>query len=430
MLLINRSSAIVHFWLIVAVCFVVPSVQAQTPDNGFSESDQNTNLPGEPEKSEETISREAPDITISEPETSLSDKNSDPDPADKDKLRIATWGGAYRKSLDNVFFEPFSDKSGVEIDVIEYEGRSLLPSTDSSKGLPDLDVANLSSYEVQKSCELGLIKEIDPELFNQQAGDTNPESDFFSAGIHKCGVGSFAWSLAIIFDKTQIKRKREPSSLKSFFDTKRYPGKRSLPEGPKYTLELALLADGVAAGEIYTILETEEGVARAFAVLDKVRDHIVWWKKAHQPFEQLANKQVVFATAFSGRIFNNISRKRLPLKIIWDGQIYDTLFWSIASDTSNKNRALEFIKFATTPKQLAKLTMQYPYGPLRKSAMDHIGLHSTAKIDIVRFIPTHPTNFKTAIQLDSIWWKQNGNRMSELFASWLKGNSETEEDSE
>ncbi len=427
MFLVNRNSVIVHIWLIVAVCFVAHSVRAQTPDNGFTESDQNTNLPDE---TEETKSRETPDISLSEPENSLADTGSDPETIKEDKLRIVTWGGAYRKSLDNAFFEPFSDKSGIKIDVVEYKGRSLLPSPTNSKGLADLDVANLSSYEVQKSCELGLIAEIDPDLFTRQTNDSNTESDFLSAGIHKCGVGSFAWSLAIIFDKTQIKRKREPNSLKSFFNIKRFPGKRSLPEGPKYTLELALLADGVSSGEVYSTLGTEEGVARAFAVLDKIKDHLVWWKKADEPFTQLANKEVVFATAYSGRIFNNISRKRLPIKIIWDRQIYDTLFWSIASDTTNKNLALEFIKFATTPRQLAKLTMQYPYGPLRKSAIDHIGLHSAAKIDLVPFIPTHPTNFKTAIQLDSIWWKENGNRMSALFSSWLNGNSETEENIE
>ena len=42
-----------------------------------------------------------------------------------------------------------------------------------------------------------------------------------------------------------------PQSWADFWDTEKFPGKRGLRRGPKYTLEFALMADGVPPAEVY-----------------------------------------------------------------------------------------------------------------------------------------------------------------------------------
>ena len=63
-----------------------------------------------------------------------------------------------------------------------------------------------------------------------------------------------------------------------FWDVAKYPGKRGLRRSAETNLEFALLADGVAPGDVYKTLRTSEGVDRAFRKLDQLKPYIVWWQ--------------------------------------------------------------------------------------------------------------------------------------------------------
>ena len=117
--------------------------------------------------------------------------------------------------------------------------------------------------------------------------------------------------------------------MADFFNTKSYPGKRGMRKNPKVTLEFALIADGVPTDQVYDVLSTEEGVARAFAKLDTIKDDIVWWEAGAQPPQLLADGEVVFSTAWNGRVFNAKNGEGQPFEMVWDGQIYDLDLWVI-----------------------------------------------------------------------------------------------------
>ena len=78
-------------------------------------------------------------------------------------------------------------------------------------------------------------------------------------------------------------------------------------KSPKVTMEFALIADGVPVSKVYDVLGTEEGVARAFAKLDTIKDDVVWWEAGAQPPQLLADGEVVFTTAWNGRVFQRRS---------------------------------------------------------------------------------------------------------------------------
>ena len=42
-------------------------------------------------------------------------------------------------------------------------------------------------------------------------------------------------------------------------------------------LEMALMGDGVPASGVYDVMKTDEGIDRAFAKLDTIKDSVVWW---------------------------------------------------------------------------------------------------------------------------------------------------------
>ena len=74
-------------------------------------------------------------------------------------------------------------------------------------------------------------------------------------------------------------------------------------------------------------MDTDEGVDRAFAKLDTIKDDIVWWEAGAQPPQLLADGEVAMTTAYNGRIFNAAVGEGQPFEIVWDGQILDFDLW-------------------------------------------------------------------------------------------------------
>src|SRR3546814_2888227 len=89
------------------------------------------------------------------------------------------------------------------------------------------------------------------------------------------------WSYVIGYDGDRIEGPG-PRSWADFWDVKRFPGKRGMRKTPKYSLEFALLADGVPPDQVYPTLRTPAGIDRAFSKLDEIKPNVVWWSSISQ----------------------------------------------------------------------------------------------------------------------------------------------------
>ena len=104
-------------------------------------------------------------------------------------------------------------------------------------------------------------------------------------------------SLVPAADQRRLKLLHGWSSL---WETVRLPGRRGLPRDPRGTLEVALLADGVAPSEVYRQLETGAGQDRAFRRLDQLRPYIAWWSSPAQAMDLLRQGNVVMVAVPAG----------------------------------------------------------------------------------------------------------------------------------
>ena len=150
---------------------------------------------------------------------------------------------------------------------------------------------DLSSAALRRACSDGLLESIDPSDLSDAKDGSAASDDFLPGVLHECGVPSVAWSSAIVFDRRAFP-KEVPTTAKDYFDTKKFPGKRALPRQPKYTLELALMADGVEPDAVYEMLTTDAGLERALTMLDTIKDSILWWDRAHEPLKLLAEQKL------------------------------------------------------------------------------------------------------------------------------------------
>lgn len=335
----------------------------------------------------------------------------------EDKLSIVTWGGAYGQSQEIAFFEPFAKETGTKIATETYDGTLAKIKAMIGGDEAEIDVVDVSAGTLGTLCADGLLEPIEVSALGAAPDGASVEEDFYSGGLSSCGVASVAWSMAIAFDR-QAFSKGQPTQIADLLDAKKFPGKRALPNGPRYTLELALLADGVDPANIYVELATPEGVDRAFKALDKIKSDIYWWDNAQEPIIWLLEKAVVMASGYSGRIFRATVGDRQRLGVIWDGQIYDLDLWAIPKNAKNKDGAKRFISFATDPARLAAQAQLIAYGPMRKSALALVGKHPVIDVEMKDFLPTAPDNFKKALKFDDAWWSTHGAELQKRFEEW------------
>jgi putative spermidine/putrescine transport system substrate-binding protein len=339
-----------------------------------------------------------------------------------DRLSIVTWGGAYGQAQEIAIFEPFARETGTKIATEIYDGtlakiKELIGAREAT-----VDVVDVSAGTLGALCDQGLLEPIEVASLSAAPGGEGVEEDFYSGALSQCGVASVAWSMAILFDR-QALGKTQPAQITDLLDTKKFPGKRALPNSPRHTLELALLADGVAPENVYQELATPEGVDRAFKALDKIRNDVYWWDSAQEPISWLLEKEVVMAAGYSGRIFRAAVGDRQRLGVIWDGQIYDLDVWAIPKNARNKEGAMRFIAFATDPARLAAQAQLIAYGPMRRSALALVGKHPVIDVEMAGFLPTAPENFQKALKFDEAWWQKHSAELTRRFEQWWAAGS-------
>jgi putative spermidine/putrescine transport system substrate-binding protein len=331
-------------------------------------------------------------------------------------LAVATYGGAYGQSQQIAFFEPFTQATGTKISMDVYDG-TLAAIKDKIGASPSaFDVVDLSAGALDALCHDGLLEPLESSMLDAGGAGQSAAEDFLPGAMPSCGLASVAWSTTLAFDRNAL-TKAQPSSVGDLLDTRRFPGKRALPDSPRYTLELALLADGVQPENVYSELTTPAGVDRAFKALDKIKADILWWDKAEEPVSWLLEKKAVMAAAYSGRM----ARAAIgapQLNIIWDGQVYDLDLWAIPKNSANKDAAKHFIAFALEPARLAAQAQLIAYGPMRKSAIALVGKNPTVDVEMKAYLPTAPDHLKKALKFDAAWWSEHGEELANRFKSW------------
>lgn len=338
--------------------------------------------------------------------------------AQAEEVTVLSWGGAYEKSQVEAYNKPFAEKTGITVNMEAADNPATPIKAQVEAGNVSIDVADVEKSDAVRLCDEGLLEPIDPATDLAAGADGSAATDdFIDGALTDCGVANIVWSTVMAYNTDKVKG--SPASIADFFDTEKFPGKRGLRKSAKATLEMALMADGVPAGDVYKVLSTPEGVDRAFKKLDTIKNDIVWWDAGAQPPQLLADGEVVMTTAYNGRIFNAEVAEGQPFKIVWDGQVLDFDFFVIPKGAPHMDAAKAYLKFATETKQLADQAKWISYGPARKSSAPMVGVYQDGKTQMGPHMPTAPENMKNALVNDFEFWADHDTELSERFNAWL-----------
>jgi len=319
-------------------------------------------------------------------------------------LTIASWGGIYQDAQREIYFKPFIEKSGKPLLDEAWDGGYGILQAKVKAGEPNWDVVQVEAEELALGCADGIYEKLDwDRIGGKQA--------YIPSAVNECGVGSIVWSTGLAYDADKLKE--APQSWADFWDREKFPGKRSLRKGPKYALEFALMADGVAAQDVYDVLRQPDGVDRAFNKLDELKSDIIWWDSAAQSLQFLSSGQVVMAATYNGRITGINRSEGRNFGFVFPQSIYAIDSWVILKGSPNIEAGLDFIAFAGQPENMAKLPQYVAYGLPRIAANDLLEAQYKAEL------PTEPANLAEAIAIDADYWTDNLEELTQRFNAWL-----------
>lgn len=340
--------------------------------------------------------------------------------AQAQEITVMSWGGAYSESQVEAYQKPFTAKTGIKVIALDADNPAVPIKAMVEAGNVTVDVADVEYADGVRLCDEGLLEPIDPAILSAAPDGTPALDDFLPGAITECLVTTIVYSTAVAYDTTKLNP--APTSIADFFDTAKYPGKRGMRKGAKVNLEMALMADGVPAAEVYDLLATDEGVARAFAKLDAIKKDVVWWEAGAQPPQLLADGEVVMSTAYNGRIFGAAVGEGKPFEILWDGQVYEYEGYVIPKGAKNLQAAKDFIAFASDSQRLADQASWISYGPARKSSGALVGLYKDGKTQMGPHMPTAAENLTNALPSSYEFWVDRDAELNEKFNAWLAAN--------
>jgi putative spermidine/putrescine transport system substrate-binding protein len=325
-------------------------------------------------------------------------------PAQAADLTVVSWGGAYQKAQNEIYFQPFAKQTGINLVQDSWDGGIGILRSKVEAGTPTWDVVQVESEELQVGCDEGLFDKLD---WTKIGG----KDAYLSSAVNPCGVGAILYNFVLAYDGDKIKD--GPKSWADFFDKKKWPGKRALRKGPKTSLEIALMGDGVAPGDVYKVLATPEGVDRAFHKLDQIKSDIVWWEAGAQPPQLLGSGEVAMASAYNGRIAAANEADKRHFQMVWNGSLYTIDSWVILKGSKHIDAAYKFLDFVGQPDNQAKLPKFIPYGVTTKQAAKLI------PASLLQELPTSPQHLDESLHIDDAFWAENIDRLNERFNAWV-----------
>jgi len=316
-------------------------------------------------------------------------------------LMIVGFGGPFQDNARTVLFQGYAKATNQPVKDDVYNGEMAKVYSMVKSGDVTYDVIMVEAPELIRGCEDGIFEKIDWSVVKK--------GKFIDGGTSTCGAGAVLWGVTLFYDSTKVQN--GPDTYAKFWDTKTYPGKRSLRSGAKMTMEIALLADGVPPADIYKVLATPAGQKRAFDKLDQIKSQIVWWKSGTQPVQLVSSGDVTYAVGYTGRIVRaNEGGAKYPL--LWKTMLYSVDSWAVVKGSPNAREAMKMIDWITDAKPLLALADVYPVSPANKEAASNAALVQKNP----GMLSAHVAD---GLFIDTEFWVQNGEDLEQKFNAWV-----------
>jgi putative spermidine/putrescine transport system substrate-binding protein len=319
-------------------------------------------------------------------------------------LTVVGWGGTSQDAHRRAYWTSFSKSTGIPLREDTWNGGIGVLRAKAQGGDPGWDVIQVETEETILGCEEGVFAPLDWKALGGRGA-------FLPITVQDCGVGAMVWSYLIGYDGNRFAD--GPKTWADFWDVKKFPGKRGMRRTPKYTLEIALMADGVPPSDVYRVLATPAGLDRAFHKLDQLKPYIVWWQSVSQVPDLIASGELAMSVTSPGRLLIANRTEGRNFKVVWDGNITAVDFWAVLKNSPREADAMRLVEYMTRPENQIQLPKFIPTGLSNKKAIAQMTPAEIADT------PEDPRNMHGALTLDGNFWVENSDQLTQRFNAWL-----------
>src|SRR5271165_3919786 len=321
--------------------------------------------------------------------------------ADK-QLNVAAYGGVINDYLTRDFGEPFTARTGIKVNFGSNASMALAKLQVAAGAPSQWDITELTGSEYVEAIKQNLILPLDYSIIDG--------SKLVPGYKESHGVKFSSYMFAMAWDQKKIPDDKAPKTWAEFWDTTKYPGKRSidanLTDGS--ALEVALLADGVPVDKLYP-LDVERGL-KSFEKLG--RGNIIWYNANQEPVQQLTSGAVPLATVFHGRILlANKGGAQLGFTPAYSAVSGNYL--TVIRTTGQPKEAFELINFILTDPQAGANYMK----DTNYSVPDAASFALLPK-SVQDILPTSPAVRDKVFFKNDAWWAANLGPTIQRFKEW------------
>jgi putative spermidine/putrescine transport system substrate-binding protein len=322
-------------------------------------------------------------------------------PADTYALTIVTRGEATQAAVADAYVQPFTDATDIKVHQDSWDGNMdtlHAKATESGWDLLEVDADQLAA-----GCGDGSFEKLDWSAIGGK-------DHYLGMAVSDCGVGATLHNTVLAWDRDKF---QAVPTWADFWDVAKIPGKRGLAKSVRGALEFALIADGVAPGDVYKTLSNSDGVDRAFRKLDQLKPYIVWWQTPAEAAKILGSGDVLMTTTPSDVIAmaNRVEKRNFGVQ--FTGSLYEPRSWAIIKGGPNLHEAQQFLYLTGAPSLEARLFRMCGEIGLAKGVNDWLTPDQQA------LSPTFPANTNAALRIDNGFWHDNLAKLRTRFDTWM-----------
>ena len=301
-------------------------------------------------------------------------------------------GGASMEASRDIFWKPFTARTGIQIEPLVPSSFGKLRAMVESRQVV-ASLWDLGSSDLEQAIALNLVEKIDWDKV--RPGPMFPEMK------REYGFGQTYFSTGMTWKKGTPPL----ATWADFWNVQKFPGKRCLSDFPSFTLPLAVMAAGVPLEKVYPL-----DLDLAFRMLDQIKPNVaIWWNAGSQPPQLLKDGEVTYCSAWNGRV--------MPvegLEFNYNQGLLDIAFYVVprGAPPAEKEAAMLLLHDWTDPKLQAEYAKRVFYPGSSPDLFKYL------PDDLKGKLPTSPGNKERQLLTNAKWWFDNAEKVQTRWQEW------------
>ncbi|MBB5159389.1 ABC transporter substrate-binding protein [Saccharopolyspora phatthalungensis] len=316
---------------------------------------------------------------------------------DASSLIYAGYGGSYQNGIKSAMFDPFGKATGIGVKYTADANDVTKLISMATAGRSQNDVADAQGPAFAQLRSNNALEKLDRAVVTRDdVVDASLITDY-SIPYYQFSHNIF-WNTSLVSGKM--------NSWADVWDVNRFPGKRGFQQLPWFTLEIALLADGVAMDRLYPL-----DVDRAFRSLDRIKPHSVFLDN-NSLTNAVSTGELVTADLNLSRV-QTMQKSGVKLEYIWNQTMVDVEQLVVLRGGAGRDSAMKAVQYSLDPDTQLRIMRTLGYTPTSKAALAQIPTEDAKNL------PGTAETVGQSFYLNSSWWAENYRTVSTRFSSWL-----------